>query len=87
MHKQLMHYTLFKNNIKVASGNLEAHGSSVYEMTEDVVQKIKEKHLLLELEFIDVSNFWTFEGESNNENIRLEFAPQGIYADKFGLEE
>lgn len=87
MKKQLMHYILFENDIKVASENLEASGSSVYEMTEDVVKKIKEKYTLPDLEFIDVSNFWTFEGESNNKNIRLEFAPQGIHADKFGLEE
>lgn len=87
MNKQIMQYTIQKRGVEFKQGLIIAEGSTVYEMTENVVNNLEELHELSDLDFIDVSNFWIFHGTHDYESITLEFAPIDTPADKFGLED
>lgn len=87
MSKQLMQYTIQKNGKEINEGMIMAEGASVYAMTEDVVKNLGELYDLTELEFVDVSNTWTFSGILLQSPIMLEFAPIDVPADKFGVDE
>lgn len=87
MNKQLMQYTIKKNEKELKKGMLVAEGNSVYDMTEDVIDHLGKLYGLVDLEFEDVSNYWTFIGILNQEPIILEFAPLDTPADKFGIDE
>ena len=87
--KQKMIYVLSSDGNEFERGEIEAIGESVYEMTEYVVEKLA-PHFEQELvfDFIDVSNEWTFSVEDEEEcSHTIRFAPEGIHADKFGIEE
>ena len=88
MSAQLMIFNLKKNNKLLKEGIIEALGDSVFEMTEYVVEQLSERFNITKITFIDVSNTWSFNGFiEEEEDIILEFAPIGIYADKFGIDE
>lgn len=87
MSKQLMQYSIQKNGKEINEGIIMVEGSSVYEMTEDVVGHLEEMYDLTELEFVDVANSWTFSGILHHSPITLEFAPIDTPADKFGVDE
>lgn len=87
--KQMMNYVLSSDGNEFERGEIEAVGESVYEMTEYVVEKLAPRFgEELEFDFIDVSNEWTFAAEDfrGNRN-EIIFAPQGIQADKFGVDD
>lgn len=89
--KQMMHYVLSNDGNEFERGDIEAVGESVYEMTEYVVERLTSHFgYRLELDFVDVSNEWTFAAEDEEEeegSHPIRFAPEGIHADKFGIEE
>ncbi|WP_214850711.1 hypothetical protein [Exiguobacterium sp. s193] len=87
MSKQLMQYSIQKNGKEINEGIIMAEGASVYEMTEDVVGHLGEMYDLTEIEFVDVSNTWTFSGILLQSPITLEIAPIDTPADKFGVDE
>jgi len=87
MSKQLMQYTIQKNGKEINGGMIMAEGASVYAMTEDVVKNLGELYDLTELEFVDVSNTWTFSGILLHIPIMVEFAPIDVPADKFAVDE
>lgn len=87
MGKQLMQYIIKKNEKELKTGILMAEGNSVYDMTEDTVDHLGKLYGIADLEFEDVSNYWTFLGTLNQEPIKLEFAPIDTPADKFGIDE
>lgn len=87
MGKQLMQYSIKKNDKELEQGILMAEGKTVYEMTEDVVNHLEKLYGLVDLEFEDVANYWTFLGTLSQEPIKLEFAPIDTPADKFGIDE
>lgn len=87
--KQMMTYVLSSDGNEFERGEIEAIGESVYEMTEYVVERLT-PHFghRLEFDFVDVSNEWTFSVEDEAEGSHIiRFAPKGIHADKFGIEE
>lgn len=87
--KQMMNYVLSSDGNEFERGEIEAVGESVYEMTEYVVERLASHFgYRLEFDFVDVSNEWTFAAEDEKEGSHtIRFAPEGIYADKFGIEE
>ena len=87
--KQMMNYVLSSDGNEFERGEIEAIGESVYEMTEYVVERLT-PHFghRLEFNFVDVSNEWTFSADDEEEGSHtISFAPEGIHADKFGIEE
>ena len=88
MSKQKMLYEIKNQNEILHSGVLQAQGTSVFDMTEDVIEQISKIYSLSEVTFTDVSNRWNFEGfYSDGTAINIEFHPEGIHADKFGVDE
>lgn len=87
--KQMMNYVLSSDGNEVERGEIEAIGESVYEMTEYVVERLASHFgYRLEFDFVDVSNEWTFAAEDDEEDIHtIRFAPKGIHADKFGIDD
>lgn len=87
MSKQLMQYSITRGAEEIETGMLMAEGQSVYEMTEDVTSNLEKMYNLVILEFLDVSDSWTFSGSLDQSPIKLEFAPIDAPADKFGVDE
>ena len=87
MSKHLMQYTIQKNGKELNDGIIVAEGTSAYEMTEYVITRLEEIYDLADLEFVDVSDSWTFSGVLHQDPITLEFAPIDSKADKFGVDE
>ncbi|WP_426273674.1 hypothetical protein [Exiguobacterium sp. R-17] len=87
--KQMMNYVLSSDGNEFERGEIEAIGESVYEMTEYVVERLTPHFgYRLEFDFVDVSNEWTFSADDEEEGSHtIRFAPEGIHADKFGIEE
>lgn len=87
--KQMMNYVLSSDGNDFERGEIEAIGESVYEMTEYVVERLTPQFgHRLEFFFVDVSNEWTFSAEDEGDSAyTIRFAPEGIHADKFGIEE
>lgn len=87
MSKQLMQYSITWNGEELEQGMLMADGQSVYEMTEDVTSSLEKMYNLFDLQFLDVSDSWTFLGSLHQRPVVLSFSPVGIPADKFGIDE
>jgi hypothetical protein len=85
MNVQLMIFILKKDDQLIKEGVIEAVGDSVFEMTEYVSEQLSEQFGIKDIEFIDVSNTWWFNGLIDEKTVTLEFAPIGTPADKFGI--
>jgi len=86
MVKQLMIFSIICDDIIVESGKVTGEGSTVFEMTENVANKLAAQFNIEQVEFIDVSDSWTFEGEKNHTVFKIEFSPVDTPADKFGID-
>jgi len=87
MAKQLMIFSVICDTTVIESGKITGEGSTVFEMTEDVANKLASKFNIEQVEFVDVSNSWTFEGEKNHTVFTIEFSPINTPADKFGIDD
>lgn len=87
MSKQLMQYSITRGAEEIEQGMLMAEGQSVYEMTEDVTSHLEKMYDLVDLEFLDVSDSWTFSGSLRQRPVVLTFSPVGTPADKFAVDE
>lgn len=81
-----MIFSIICEGIIVESGKIIGEGSTVFEMTENVVNKLAVQFNIEQVEFIDVSDSWTFEGEKNHIVFKIEFSPVDTPADKFGID-
>lgn len=82
-----MQYSITWNGEELEQGMMMADGESVYEMTEDVTSHLEKIYDLFNLEFIDVSDSWTFSGSLRQRPVVLTFSPVGTPADKFAVDE
>lgn len=87
MSKQKMEYIIKQKEQTIQEGSLVAVGSSVFEMTENVVDQLSDQFELTEVEFDDVSNYWTFDCLLRDVPTVLQFRPIDGFADKFGVDE
>jgi len=87
MSKQKMDYIIKQKEQTIQEGSLVAVGSSVFEMTENVVDQLSDQFELTEVEFDDVSNYWTFDCLLRDVPTVLQFRPIDGFADKFGVDE
>ncbi len=87
--RQRMNYELSTKGTTFERGSVEAEGDTVFEMTEDVIRKLSMCFAPeLDFDFIDVSNEWTFSAEDDEGTVHeVRFAPEGIHADKYGIED
>jgi len=87
MSAQLMIFNLKREDKLLEEGVIEAIGSSVFEMTEYVSEQLSARFGISDIEFIDVSNTWWFNGLIDEKTVTLEFAPIDTPADKFGIDD
>lgn len=87
MSTQLMIFNLKREDKLLEEGVIEAIGSSVFEMTENVVEQLSDQFGLTEVDFDDVSNYWTFDCLFRDIPTVLQFRPIDGFADKFGVDE
>lgn len=87
MSTQLMIFNLKREDKLLEEGVIEAIGSSVFEMTENVVEQLSHQFGLTEVDFDDVSNYWTFDCLFRDIPTVLQFRPVDGFADKFGVDE
>lgn len=82
-----MNYIIKQNETTIQEGHLTATGTSVFEMTENVVEQLSNQFGLTEVDFDDVSNYWTFNCLLRDIPTVLQFRPIDGFADKFGVDE
>lgn len=82
-----MDYFIKQNGQTIEEGSLTATGTSVFEMTENVVEQLSHQFGLTEVDFDDVSNYWTFDCLFRDIPTVLHFRPVDGFADKFGVDE
>lgn len=87
MSTQKMNYIIKQNETPIQEGRLTATGTSVFEMTENVVEQLSDQFGLTEVDFDDVSNYWTFNCLLRDIPTVLQFRPIDGFADKFGVDE
>lgn len=98
MTTQTMVFELKVNGETVDNGMMNGQGKTVNEMTDNVAMELVKRFNVegLTVEFEDVSNVWTFVGDTTDYNdngemvgnfYSVEFAPVGMSADKFGIDE
>ena len=98
MTTQTMVYVLKVNGETVDKGMVNGVGETVYDMTENVSMELASKFGVdgLTVDYTDVSDVWTFVGDMTDYNdegneignvYTVEFAPMGMSADKFGIED
>ncbi|WP_214749455.1 MULTISPECIES: hypothetical protein [unclassified Exiguobacterium] len=87
MSTQKMDYFIKQNGQTIEEGSLTATGTSVFEMTENVVEQLSHQFGLTEVDFDDVSNYWTFDCLFRDIPTVLQFRPVDGFADKFGVDE
>lgn len=98
MTTQAMVFELKVNGETVDKGMVNGVGVTVYDMTENVSMELASRFNVegLTVDYTDVSDVWTFVGDmtdydDNGELVgnvyTVEFAPMGMNADKFGIED
>ena len=98
MTTQAMVFELKVNGVTFDKGMVNGVGETVYDMTENVSMELASRFNVegLTVDYTDVSDVWTFVGDMtdyDNEGNEIgnvytvEFAPMGMSADKFGIED